>query len=165
MTFYVRLDGTPGVTFEAAALQELRWNGWECPTFTRAQADTIAAWFNRRAHQGYPTIAYDLVADAYTITDADGSTATHVGTVDGTYALGQAAWCWDHYSPHPDLAAAELADAWGTSSILSDIAPLLTCSEAEALAAFLRTQGFEEQAQDLIARHATTDDDPDVDSH
>lgn len=165
MTITVCIDSAPGVTFEAATLQEGRWNGWERPTFTRPQADIVAAWFTRRAHQGYPTITYDAAADAYTITYEDGEVTTHEATETGTYALGDAAWCWERFTRHPALAAEELADTWVRSRILSDLGARLTCPEAEALATLLRATGFSDEARALIAQHATTDDDPDVDSH
>ena len=165
MTSYVRLATVEGMSFEAATLNETRWNGWERPGFTREQADTVVAWLNRRAHQGFPFTTYDATTGAYSVTEESGEVSVCTASSDGTFALGGAAWCWEECPPARDRAVLEFVDVWAHSGILATLGPALTCKEAETLANLLRAEDFGEQARMLIKHHASADDDPDLYDH
>lgn len=163
MTQVVRLNGIEGVTFEAAAIDRTHWNGWAIPHFTKAQADRVVAWFWKHGQDGTPRLRYDHDAACYIGTE-DGEVTTYTRNVDGTYSLGAANWCWESHKLNPAVAGGELADALDGGAI-TDIAPLLTCKEAEALAQFFRAHDMFYSARVLIEAHEASDEAAEYDRH
>ena len=83
-----------------------RWNGWECPFFTKAQAERLARAWNTAAVPGVTTWSrYDVTADEWLFYDSESGEDVPMRargmneTIDGVpdtrvYHVGGFTWCW-----------------------------------------------------------------------
>jgi hypothetical protein len=111
---------------EAYVIAGERWNGWEMPHFTRANADLLMALWNAAGEKLaedpkaclQSVMSYDAERDAYIVTFPEDEQATETFEienilVDGeyvrVYAIGAGSWTWDREDTAEDAYMATLS--------------------------------------------------------
>ena len=94
--------GINGEKIADAYVGNQKWNGWECPFFTKEEADKVAEHLKTNCDC---IVEYDADKDEYKtrykdddVEDTEIWDATTVETVDGrkhVYCIGGWAWCWE----------------------------------------------------------------------
>lgn len=108
--------------YEGYHIPSIRWNGWACPSFDRANTERLAASLNRAAEQsGFDPDFYTArwEGDVLVLTlpqnmqDGDGP-ERYAPDEDGLYNVGSWGWVWDDldFPAGIDLSTPEAMDAY-----------------------------------------------------